>query len=220
MNKILIVDDDTTIQSLLTELLTNEGYSVYNSYSGTETILLLEKENYELILLDLMLPGINGEDIIKRVHNTPIIVMSAKVQLKDRVDCLISGANDYITKPFDINELLARICVQLRINSNRNINNELRYKELRLILNDHSSYINENKIKFTKTEYSIIKQLMNNPRNVITKTKLLELISFDTEDCDENSLKVHISNIRKKIKKYTKTEYIESVWGIGFKMKD
>ena len=168
-----------------------------------------------------MLPGLNGEDIIKKVKDIPIIVISAKISPGDKVNALLSGANDYLTKPFSTEELLARIQVQFRIDKDRKANNrnaKLTYKQMVLNQENHTVYIGENPIYLTKTEYAIMKQLLLNPKQVVTKTKLLEYISQDTLDCDENSLKVHISNIRKKIRQVTEEEYIESVWGIGFKM--
>ena len=216
MAKILVVEDDVSIHALIDEILRKERYEVLNAYSGTEALMILEKEKVELILLDLMLPGLNGEEILKKVNNIPIIVISAKISLNDKVNCLLNGANDYITKPFDKQELLARIQVQLRIN--RTINSELAFKNLKLLNDNHTLLINTQKVNLTKTEYAIMKQLLLSPTQVITKSKLLDLISLDTEDCDESSLKVHISNIRKKIRKVTDEEFIESVWGIGFKM--
>ncbi len=214
--KILVVEDDVSIHALIDEILRKERYSVLNAYSGTEALMILEKEKVELILLDLMLPGLNGEEILRKINNIPIIVISAKIALDDKVNCLLSGANDYITKPFDKQELLARIQVQLRIN--KPVNSELAFKSLKLLNDNHTLLIGKEKLSLTKTEYAIIKQLLLNPNQVITKSKLLDLISLDTEDCDESSLKVHISNIRKKIRKITDEEFIESVWGIGFKM--
>ena len=220
MKKILIVEDDVSIHNIIEELLKKEKYFTDNAYSGTEALLLLEKENYDLVLLDLMLPVISGEKIIEKITNVPIIVLSAKCSVEDKVNCLLSGANDYITKPFDGNELLARIKVQLRNKNQNNYSNILKYKELELYNDNHSLFISNHKVSLTKTEYAILKCLILNSKQVISKSKLLDLISIDTEDCDENSLKVHISNIRKKIKTITSNEYIESVWGIGFKMHD
>lgn len=220
MKKILIVEDDVSIHNVIEELLKKENYTTYNAYSGTEALLLLEKEKYDLILLDLMLPAISGEEIIEKVKDIPIIVLSAKVSSYDKVNCLLSGANDYITKPFDSKELLARIEVQLRSKNDTNKLNTLKYKDLELLNDNHTLLIIDKKVNLTKTEYAILKHLLLNPNQVITKNKLLDLMSVDTEDCDENSLRVHISNIRKKIKNYTEKEYIESIWGIGFKIKD
>lgn len=218
MKKIIIIEDDISIHNVLKELLKNEGYNISNAYSGTEALLLLEKEKYDLILLDLMIPGVCGEEIIKKVSDTPIIVLSAKISSNDKVNCLLSGASDYITKPFDSKELFARIKVQLR--TKNNVPKTLTYKELELLNDKHTLLISNEKINLTKTEYAILKQLLLNPKQVIAKNKLLDLISIDTEDCDENSLRVHISNLRRKIKDYTDNEYIESIWGIGFKIKD
>lgn len=218
MKKILIVEDDISIHNMIEELLKKENYIISNAYSGTEALMMLEKENYDLILLDLMLPGANGEEIIEKIKETPIIVLSAKISGDDKVNCLLSGASDYVTKPFDSKELLARIEVQLRPKNNSA--STLKYKDLELLKDNHTLLISNNKINLTKTEYAILRQLFLNKSQVIPKNKLLDLISMDTEDCSEFSLRVHISNIRKKIKDYTDSEYIESIWGIGFKLKD
>ena len=220
METILIVEDNIDIHNFIKEVLEKKQYKVLDAYSGTEALMIIEKENINLVLLDLMLPGLNGEEIIKKVKNIPIIVISAKISPEDKVNVLLNGANDYITKPFNKDELLARIAVQLRINKNKNVNKELKYKNMFLNEKDHTLYINNKQIHLTKTEYAILKQLLLNPKQVITKTKLIELINIDTLDGDENSLKVHISNIRRKIRNVTEDEYIESVWGIGYKMHE
>ena len=199
MKKILIIEDDESIHNVIEELLKDNGY--------------------DLILLDLMLPGLIGEEIIKTINNIPIIVISAKISSDDKVNCLLSGANDYITKPFDSKELLARIEVQLRNNKNSGLDN-LKYKELELLNDNHTLLIKDEKVSLTRTEYAILKHLLLNKKQVITKNKLLDLISVDTEDCSEFSLRVHVSNLRKKIRDYTEDEYIESIWGIGFKISD
>lgn len=220
MQTILIVEDNEDIHNLISEILKREHYKILDAYSGTEALMILEKENVDLILLDLMLPGLNGEEIINKVKNIPIIVVSAKISPEDKVNTLLNGANDYITKPFNSDELLARIKVQLRIDESKKANKELKYKDIILDKNGHSLYVKEKQVYLTKTEYAILKQLLLNSKQIVTKSNLLELISNDTLDCDENSLKVHISNIRKKIRSVTQEEYIESVWGIGFKMKE
>ena len=225
MKKILVVEDDMDIHNLIKNVLEKERYDVISAYSGTEALLLIEKKELDLILLDLMIPGLSGEEIIKKVKNIPIIVISAKISSEDKVNALSIGANDYITKPFDTNELLARIKVQLRLSKKDN-NVSLSYKDMILDKNSHTLYIKDKNINLTKTEYTILRQLLLNPKQIITKTKLIQLlnendkINVETQVCDENSLKVHISNIRKKIKKVTEQQYIESVWGIGFKLYD
>ena len=219
MKKILLVEDNKEIHDLIKNALEKERYIVKNAYSGTEALIILEKENVDIILLDLMLPGINGEEIIKKIKSIPIIVISAKVSNEDKINSLLIGANDYITKPFDMDELLARVKVQLRIN-NTSKNNDLKYKDMTLNCMNHTLILNDQKISLTKTEYNILQELLLEPNRVVTKSRLIELMSNDTLNFDENSLKVHISNIRKKIKQVTDKEYIESVWGIGFKMVD
>lgn len=220
MKNILIVEDDIEIHNLINEILKKEEYKIFNAYSGTEALLLLEKEKIDLILLDLMLPGLTGKELVKKIKNIPIIVVSAKNSAEDKVNVLLDGANDYITKPFNIFELLARVKVQLRINDDKKDVVELKYKDIILNSDNHTIFIKNERVYLTKTEYAILKQLLLNPKQVVTKTKLLNLISEETLDCDENSLKVHISNIRKKIRKITSEEYIESVWGIGFKLQE
>lgn len=170
-----------------------------------------------------MLPGLSGEEVIERIKNIPIIVISAKISSEDKVNVLTIGANDYITKPFDTNELLARIKVQLRMNK-REKNETLVYKDMMLDSSTHILFIKKEKISLTKMEYTILEQLLLKPKEIITKTKLIRLLNNNsmiyTKQYDENSLKVHISNIRKKIRNITNDEYIESVWGIGFKLYD
>ena len=212
------MEDNKEIHDLIKNALEKERYIVKNAYSGTEALIILEKENVDIILLDLMLPGINGEEIIKKIKSIPIIVISAKVSNEDKINSLLIGANDYITKPFDMDELLARVKVQLRINNTSK--NDLKYKEMTLNCMNHTLILNDQKISLTKTEYNILQELLLEPNRVVTKSRLIELMSNDTLNFDENSLKVHISNIRKKIKQVTDKEYIESVWGIGFKMVD
>ena len=217
MQKILIVEDDYSIHDILKEILKMNGYITYDAYNGSDALNIIRQEDINLILLDLMLPDVNGEDLIKQVKDIPIIIISAKISSNDKINCLLDGANDYVTKPFDKDELLARIKVQLRNNKQ---NYELKYKELHLLNDYQTLMINNEEVKLTKTEYLILKELLQNTKRVVTKNMLLDLISMDNLDCDENSLKVHISNIRKKMRKYTSNNYIEAVWGIGFKIKE
>lgn len=220
MKNILIIDDDIHIGNLLEETLKKDGYKISRAYSGTEALLLLSNITPDLILLDLMLPGLNGEEVIKYIKNIPVIVISAKVDIDDKVKLLLSGAVDYITKPFDIRELKARIIVNLKKKNNFINEENVCYKGLILDLNTNKVKLKDREIKLTRTEAAILKLLMKNPKQVITKSLILENIANDTPDCTEASLKMHISNLRKKLRSIDEknSEYIESVWGIGFKM--
>lgn len=217
MKKILVIEDDIHIGNMVEETLRKNGYSVSRAYSGTEALLVLKSSIPDLILLDLMLPGLSGEALLPKIKSIPVIVVSAKTDITGKVELLSGGAADYITKPFDIRELLARIEVQLRNPSTKNA--VIVYKELVMDTAAHSVAVSNTEIKLTKTEYAILKQLMLNPSQVITKSQLLDLISIDTPDCTDSSLKVHISNLRKKLSDISGDDYIEAVWGIGFKMK-
>lgn len=217
MKNIMIVDDDIYIGNLIEEALIKNGYKALRAYSGTEAVLMLKSEKPDLILLDLMLPGLSGEEVLSQIKDVPVIVVSAKTDIDDKVGLLLNGAVDYITKPFDVRELLARIEVRMRAPSL--CGSTLSYKNLILNTDMHYAQVGDRKARLTKTEYAILKQLMINPSQVITKTQLLDLISLDTPDCTESSLKVHVSNLRKKLSDVSDDDLIESVWGIGFKMK-
>lgn len=221
MKHIFIVDDDIHIGNMLEEVLQREGYKVSRAYSGTEALLVLSSQTPDLILLDLMLPGLNGEEVLPKIQGIPVIILSAKSETAHKVQLLLDGACDYITKPFDLTELLARITVQLRNASSQPIlRHTLTFQEINLNTEIHSVSVQDRPVKLTRTEYAILKLLMENPSQVITKSVLLDRISEDTPDCMESSLKVHISNLRKKLKAITDKDYIEAVWGIGFKMKE
>lgn len=220
MISILIIDDDIHINDMLEKVLVHEGYKVFHAYSGTEALLFLQSNKPDLILLDLMLPGLSGEEVLPQISNVPVIVMSAKVDVKDKVNLLLGGAVDYITKPFEIDELLARIIVQLRKIENTNNSNTLIYDEILINLSTHNVQVCNKDVKLTKTEFAILKLLMENSKQIVTKTILLDRISEDTPDCMESSLRVHISNLRKKLREVSGKDYIEAVWGIGFKMAE
>lgn len=217
MKHILVIDDDVPIGDMLEEVLTREGYRVSRAYSGTEGRLALGADRPDLALLDLMLPGLSGEELLPRLDGVPVIVLSAKAGVDSKVDMLLGGAADYVTKPFDTKELLARIAVQLRDGARRE-HDRLAYGKLGLHTHMHCAFYDGEEIRLTPTEYAILRQLMRNPSQVVTKSQLLERISLDTPDCTESSLKTHVSNLRKKLRTVAGREYIESVWGIGFKL--
>ncbi len=213
--RILIIDDDVSINEMLSETLENEGYDVSKAYSGSEALMVLSKVRPDLILLDLMLKVISGEELLPKIKDIPVIVVSAKADTSNKVDLLLSGAVDYITKPFDIQELLARITVQLR-KSVKDNNIILSYDEITLDTYLHRVSANEKIATLTRTECAILKILMQNSDKVVPKLTILDKIYDDTPDCTQESLKIHICNIRKKLQSVTNKDYISTVWGIGF----
>lgn len=219
MKTIAIIDDDVAIGDMLQEVLQAGGYCVLRAYSGTEALYLLSGTQPDLLLLDLMLPGLSGEEVLAQLEGIPVIVLSARADVKDKVSLLLGGAADYMTKPFDTQELLARITVQLRKTEAWQPAGVLSFQELRLDLASHEVTVQGVPVRLTKTEYAILKLLLQNPHQVIAKGVLLDRISADTPDCTDSSLKQHISNLRKKLREAGGKDYIESVWGIGFKMK-
>jgi two-component system OmpR family response regulator len=219
LKNILIIDDDIHIGNMLEKILIKEGYIVSRAYSGTEALLVLSGSKPDLVLLDLMLPGLDGRDVLPHIKGIPVIVVSAKVDIDNKVDLLLEGAVDYVTKPFNTKELLARIAVHLRDEKNASNSSMLTFDDIILNTDTHIVTIETGEIKLTRTEYAILKLLMQNPTQVITKSFLLERISEDTPDCTESSLKMHISNLRKKLREINDKDYIEAVWGIGFKLR-
>lgn len=219
MKTIAVIDDDIHIGNMLEELLRGNGYDVLRAYSGTEALLLLSQNKPDLVLLDLMLPVLSGEEVLPKIQGIPVIVVSAKVDVQDKVNLLLGGAVDYITKPFDTAELLARITVQLR-KAGSSTSDVIAVGDLRLNQTSHEVTVKSVEVRLTKTEYAILKLLMQNPKQVIAKSVMLDRISEDTPDCTESSLKQHISNLRKKLRDASGKDYIESVWGIGFKLAE
>lgn len=220
MKTIVIIDDDIHIGDMLQEVLHREGYLVLRAYSGTEALYLLSQHRPDLVLLDLMLPGLSGEELLPHIQNLPVIVISAKIDVQDKVRLLLGGAADYLTKPFDIKELLARITVQLRKSHSSSPSATLFVNDLKLDPSSHDVSVGNCPVKLTKTEYAILKLLMKNPGQVIAKAVILERIAEDTPDCTDSSLKQHISNLRRKLRAVNGRDYIEAVWGIGFKLAD
>lgn len=218
MNTILIIEDDEKIGNLEQEVLIQEGFSIKRAYSGTEAMLLLDTFTPDVIILDLMLPGMSGEAILEKAGKAPIIVVSAKGDVEDRVNILLKGASDFITKPFSPAELVARVKVQLRRPVARD--DVFVYGNIQLNDKNHTVIMCETQVSLTRTEYAILKLLIQNPETVMTKKMILDSLFEDTPDCTDSSLKTHISHLRTKLKNVDGNDYIEAVWGIGFKMSD
>ena len=223
-NRILIVEDDTDINNLLYTALQKAGYEPVQAFSGTEASMLfqMDKAGFSLILLDLMLPGISGEEVLAQIRkqgNTPVIVLTAKDGLDEKIGLLTSGADDYITKPFEIQEVLARIQVQLRHMQQEPEHKSVSYKNLEL---DRERF--EVRIagvllpKITKQEFAILELLLEHPKQVFSKEEIFEYAWDEHYMGETKTLDVHISNIRKKIKAVTQEEYIDTVWGIGYRL--
>ena len=219
MKHILIIDDDIHIGNLLEELLVRENYLVSRAYSGTEALLALDRARPDLVLLDLMLPGLSGEEVLPRLRGVPVIVLSAKADMDSKVSLLLGGAADYITKPFDTRELLARVAVALRGPAPYQTA-VLTHGPLRLDLSARQVTVDGAPVRLTPTEYAILRLLLENPAQVVTKSRLLDRLSEDTPDCTEGSLKMHVSNLRKKLRDAGAGDPIEAVWGIGFKLRE
>ena len=213
------MEDDEDIGAVLQRELKKDGYEVLRATTGTEGRMMLGT-NPDLILMDLMLPGMSGEELLTHIpKETPVIAVSARSSTDDKITLLSEGCVDYITKPFDIRELKARVNAALRTTARNSNSVHITCGDLVIDTAKHEVYVEDKEVKLTRTEYAILKMLATGGGRVISKSELLDLIKSETPDCTESSVKVHISNLRKKIKEHTDTEYIEAVWGIGFKLK-
>ena len=229
--KILIVEDDNYINNMIKDALEMAGYECIQAFSGTEGLLLL-KESPELVILDLMLPGKSGDEVIKQIKaecDIPVIVVSAKDSVDSKIELLRLGADDYLTKPFDIKELEVRVEVRLRryreahpadaaqgaAGSDTDV---ITFKELKMNPACFSLKVNDIPVELTKHEFRILELLVKNPARAFTKQSIYEYVWDDSYLGEDKTINVHISNIRKKLKAVTTTEYIETVWGIGFKL--
>lgn len=222
MYSILLVEDDFHINELLKETLEKEGYGCVQAFSGTEERMLLEKYQYDVVILDLMLPGIPGEEVLKEVRRhgkTPTIVLTAKDTIDSKVEFLRNGADDYITKPFDIQEALARVEVQLRRNNEKYEVQKLSGNGMMLDKDSYRITIDDRELEtITKQEFAILELLLRYPKKVFSKEEIFEYAWEEPYMGETKTLDVHVSNIRKKIKKVSEREYIETVWGIGYRL--
>ncbi|MCR4648061.1 MAG: response regulator transcription factor [Lachnospiraceae bacterium] len=225
---ILIVDDDINIGNMLNEALEKASYRVLRAYSGTEALMVLEREKPDLVLLDLMLPGLSGEEVLSKLEGTLTIVMSAKTDIENKVKLLYGGASDYVTKPFVISEMMARIAALLRLSQIKEKEEDEPETEKgvlksgNLIFDPNLLTVSheDKEVTLTRTEAAILKLLMTNAGRPIGRSTILDEISEDTPDCTERSLKQHVSNIRKKLESISGIDHIDTIYGIGFRFKD
>lgn len=217
MRTIAIVEDDTYIGNMLAELLTANGYAAVRAYSGSEAVLLLERVRPDLVILDLMLPGMSGEEVLSRIAGIcPVIILSAKADVRGKVKNLNAGAVDYITKPFDNDELLARIGVHLRRGAGERA--PLSLGGLEMDFDTFEVRAEGVPVRLTKTEFAILRTFLENPRKVFSRSAILDYIEGFVPDGEESSIGVHISNLRRKLEEATPKNYIQTVWGIGFRL--
>jgi two-component system, OmpR family, response regulator len=224
---ILVIEDDNDISNMICDLLEQNGYDTKQAFSGTEALLVFDPK-VDLVLLDLMLPGLAGEQVLQEIRknsNIPVIGLSAKSDKATTINLLKSGADDYIVKPFNNEELLARVEAQLRryhlALSFPKDNSKLIYKDIVIDTETYSVEVGDTPVSLTKREYLILELMMKYPKKVFTKSNLYEHVWNDEFFGDENTINVHISNLRAKLAKANPTEdYIQTVWGIGFKMSE
>lgn len=222
MVKILLIEDDQDISNMIYDLLKLNTMECIRGYSGTEGLLIMD-ESINLVILDLMLPGKNGQEVIRAIKekwNVPVIILSAISKMDTKLDLFSLGADDYVTKPFDNNELLARIKIQLKHKQVSMTNAILQYKDIVLDENSYQVTCNEQSVPLSKIEFMLLKIFMENPSHVFTKDTLFEMVWNHEDSADDNTLNVHISKLRSKLKQANSDqEYIETVWSIGYKMK-
>ncbi|MGB4659623.1 MAG: response regulator transcription factor [Mobilitalea sp.] len=223
MDKILIVEDNKDVNSMLAEVLTGEGYEVNSAYNGVEGLREIKAQEYSIILLDIMLPYKSGDEILREVRefsDVPIIIISAKDMIGTKIDLLKMGADDYITKPFDLNEVVARVETNLRrYHKIGRAEKQYHYKDM--IFDDNSKRItvNNQELELTAKEVQILELLLKTPGKVFTKANLYETIWKDAYLGDDNAVKTHMSNLRSKLKSANaENEYIETVWGLGYRL--
>lgn len=224
--RLLIAEDDKEINKLLCDYLGSQGYETVACYDGLNAINQLRDGTFDLVLLDLMLPFKSGDQVLEQMRensSTPVIIVSAKDTVRNKIDLLRMGADDYITKPFDLDELLVRIEVVLRRTSSDTssiVTKVLTHKNMEVDTGSKKVIVNGNELVLTAKEYGIIELLITNPNKMFSKTNLFESVWHEDYLGDDNLIKVHMSKVRSKIKEFDEeNEYIETVWGMGYRLK-
>lgn len=222
-HKILIIEDDENINEMISSFLRQNGFETVSALDGITASSLMKKRDYSLVLTDLMLPDKSGEELIAELRSysdIPVIVLSAKSMLETRLEVLRLGADDYILKPFDLNEVLVRIQVVLRRSASRQADDVLSCGELRLSPSEHILTFRGVNVPLTAKELMLLELLMKYPSKVFSKANLYESVWNEDYFIEDNTINVHVSNLRSKLKKATGCDYIETVWGIGYRFKE
>lgn len=221
-NNILVIEDDKEINHLLCQSLRSNGYLSKSAYTGIHGLEMLKNEEFEMVLLDIMLPYKSGDALLKELRtfsNIPVLVISAKETTQSKIDLLRLGADDYITKPFDMEEILARIESNLRrYKGMRNDQGKLIHKDLVMDLSEKSVAISGIRIDLTAIEFKLLEVLLRNPTKVFSKTNLFESVWEEKQPDNDNTLNVHMSRLRQKLKKVSSEEYIQTLWGLGYRI--
>lgn len=223
MIRILLVEDDTDINNLTAKYLAGKDCQVEQAFSGTEGRLLWQMKEFDLILLDLMLPGLSGEALIREIRavsQTPVIVLTARSSLDDKVELLSSGADDYLTKPFELEELWVRIQVQLRhMGLDRN-SRQVTYGDWSIDSSEMILRTAGQPVELTRHELGIVELLMRHPKKVFTRQEIYEAVWEQDAYIEDKTINVHVSNIRAKLRAAGAPDYIQTIWGIGFKLSE
>ena len=227
MRKILIAEDDAQINRLVFDYLSSEGFDTISALNGLDAVRLVrENTDISLVILDLMLPFQSGDMVLKKIRefsSVPVIILSAKSETSTKIDLIKMGADDYLTKPFDLDELLVRIEAVLRRSGGGDSTDTeekiLTLKNLTLDLNSGTAEVCGKAITLTVKEFAILVLMLKNPSKIWSKANLFESVWGEAYLSDDNTVKVHMSNIRAKIKKQDPdNEYIETVWGMGYRL--
>lgn len=221
MEHILIIEDEKDVNKILTQTLRNNGYETVSLYNGLNVTQILLDRQFDMVLLDLMLPYKSGDEVLKDIRSIsdiPVIIISAKDMVRTKVDLLAAGADDYITKPFDLEEMAARVASNIRRYNTNDIVKTVSYKELVANMEAKIITINGQNLQLTAKEYQMFELLIKYPNKVFSKANLYETIWREEYLGDDNVIKTHISNIRNKIKANSSEEYIETVWGLGYRL--
>lgn len=223
---ILVVEDDNDINQLLCRIIKNSNYFPQPAYSGTEAVIYLDKQKWDLVLLDLMLPGMTGEEILEKIasrESTPVIIISAKNGQQTKIDSLRSGADDFISKPFDVEEVSARIDSLLRRykkSKETPAGEQLTHKDIQIDVEAKAVEVNGTKLSLTVREYAILALLMASPQKIFSKSNLFASVWNEPFHGDDNTVNVHMSNLRNKLSKANPNEeYIETIWSMGYRLK-